>query len=78
MDCIVHGVAKSQTRLSDFDLTLLHARLRSECFIVPNLILTKTTRGQYCYPPGVNRGLRPNEVKLACPSGAVYQWRAEI
>ena len=43
MDCIVHGVAKSRTLLSDFDLTLLHARLRSECFIVPNLILTKTT-----------------------------------
>ena len=24
MDCIVHGVAKSQTRLSDFDFQLIY------------------------------------------------------
>ena len=55
MNCIVHGVPKSRTRLRDFLFTLLPecARLHSDCFIVPNLILTKTTRGRYCHPPGV-------------------------
>ena len=55
MNCIVHGVPKSRTRLGDFLFTLLPecARLHSDCFIVPNLILTKTTRGRYCHPSGV-------------------------
>ena len=53
MDCIVHGVPKSRTQLGDFRFTLLHARLLSDYFIVPNLILTKTTRGRCCHPPGV-------------------------
>ena len=29
MDCIVHGVAKSQTRLSDFHFTSLHSCLEN-------------------------------------------------
>ena len=35
MDCIVHGVAKSQTRLSDFHFTSLH--FIHQCFKVLNL-----------------------------------------
>ena len=39
VDCVVHGVAKSQTRLSDFHFTLLHwekKEVRGE-FILPDL-----------------------------------------
>ena len=60
MDCNVHGVTKSRTRLSDFHLLELGRSLLSSCFSVPQSSLLEPCMWlQRCPGPGLPWGSGP-------------------